>query len=362
MRDETRNFGLTEKFIAKRIVKHSGKSRLKLYKKLSALLRNNFTLMDALDRLWMISSKDGKSPGEPFAIAISIWQERLENGESFARALRGWVPFREILMLSVGDVSRLELALIHVIKVAEGSEKIIAPLISAFAYPLFLLVLTFLILIMVAVYLVPPLLDAAGKDIIWSGVAGTLVGVSDKIATYWWVFPIGFGSLFSFMGISLAFWTGKLRNVFDKVPPWSLYRLFTGVSWILSLSALTKSGIPITKGMASLRDDATPYLRERIDGALDYMSEGENLGSALKHTGFNFPDKETIGDLEIYAELDSFEDTLEQIGNDYLNDAISRIQSTAGILNSFAILLIAIVIAWVVFGTFEMQEQLTAQM
>lgn len=362
MRNDNRHFGATEKWFAQRIVKHSGRQRLKIYRKLSALLRNNFTLMDALDRLWMIAAKDGKKSNEPFAIAISIWQGRLENGESFAHALRGWVPMRERLMLSVGDVSRLETALVHVIRVAEGSERIIAPLISAFAYPLFLLVLTFLILIMVAVYLVPPLIEAAGKTVVWSGVAGSLVAVSDSIATLWWMFPLGLIGSVSLMAISLPFWTGGLRTVFDKLPPWNLYRLFTGVSWLLSLAALTKSGTPITQGMASLREDATWYLRERIDKTLDYMSEGENLGSALKHAGYHFPDDETIGDLEIYAELDNFEDALEKIGNDYLEEAILRIQSTAGILNSFAILMIAVVIAWVVFGTFEMQEQLTQQM
>ncbi|MBN2675888.1 MAG: type II secretion system F family protein [Alphaproteobacteria bacterium] len=359
---ETRQFGGFEKSFARFQVKHSGHSRLKIYRKLSALLRNNFTLMDALDRLWMVVSHDGQKAGEPFAIAISVWQQRLENGETFSHALRGWVPHRERLMLGVGDVSRLEHALIHVIRVAEGSQRIIEPLINALAYPLFLLVLTFLIVIMVAVYLVPPLLSAAGKDIIWSGVAGTLVAVSDSISIYWWVFPTTFLVGFFMISFSLPFWTGKLRVYFDKIPPWSLYRLFTGVSWILSLAALTKSGTPISQGLASLRNDATRYLRERIDATLDYISEGDNLGTALKHTGFNFPDHETIGDLEIYAELDSFEDALEQIGNEYLENAVLRIQSIAGILNSFAILLIAIVISWVVFGTFEMQEQLTAQM
>ena len=261
-------------------------------------------------------------------------------------------------MLGVGDISRLENALVHVIHVAEGSQRIIEPLVSALAYPLFLLVLTFLIMIMVAVYLVPPLVSAAGKTIIWTGMAGSLVSLS----VYWWAFPIGFGLLFFSVSLTLPFLTGPLRKFLDKIPPWSLYRLFSGVSWILSLAALTKSGTPISQGLASLRRDSTPYLRERIDLTLDYMSEGDNLGTALKQTGFNFPDKETIGDLEIYAELDNFEEALEQIGNEYLENAITRIQGIAGVLNSFAILLIAIVIAWVVFGTFEMQEQLTAQM
>ncbi len=356
-------FSSADIWFARFMVKTMGGSdRLKFYKKLAALLRNNFTLMDALDRLWNIESKEGTKPSEPMAIAISSFQKKLENGESFAEALEGWVPQREQLMLSVGDVSRLEVALVHVIKVSEGSSRIIGPLINALMYPMFLLLLVFLIIIMVSLYLVPPLIQAAGKNVIWTGSASTLVTVSAFITQYWWVFPAVMGVMIAFMGISMSILIGPIRVILDKIPPWSLYRVFSGVSWLLALSSLIKSGTPIAQSLALLRDNSAPYLKEKIDHTLAFISEGENLGDALAHTGLHFPDDELIGDLRIYSELDSFEDALENVADDYLEDAILKIESIAGILNSFAILLVAVVIGWVVFGTFDMQEQLTKQM
>ena len=94
----------------------NNEKRLKIYYKLAALLRNKFTLMDALDRIWMIESKDGQSPEEPMAIAVAWWLKELEKGLSFSTAINGWAPVREKLMLSVGDVSKLENALIEKLK------------------------------------------------------------------------------------------------------------------------------------------------------------------------------------------------------------------------------------------------------
>jgi type II secretory pathway component PulF len=347
---------------AKFMVRNSNSNRLKFYKKLAALLRNNFTLMASLDRLWNIASVNGKKPSEPMALAISSWQHELEQGQTFGDALSNWVPSREKLMLTVGDVARLEKALVHVIKVSDGTTRIISPLISAIAYPLFLLALTFLILIAVSLYLVPPLTEAAGKEIIWSGVASTLITLSDFLAKYWWLIPTVAIILIILIAASLPYWKGKLRVYFDKIAPWSLYRMFTGVSWLLSLASLVKSGTPISKSMGILRDNSTPYLADRINKALGYISEGENLGTALFLSKQDFPDTEIIGDLQIYSELDNFEEALEGVADEYLESSISNIERIANILNSVAILLIAVVIAWVIFGTFEMQEQLTQQM
>ena len=136
--------------------------RLAAYRKLSSLLRNDFTLMDALGRMERIESKDGVKPNEPFAIVFRAWQNNLERGMSFAESTRGWVPVNETLMLTLGDVSKLSIALENVVRVGEGSSKIKNSMITAIAYPLFLLVLTVAIIIMVGIYLVPPLQEAAG--------------------------------------------------------------------------------------------------------------------------------------------------------------------------------------------------------
>lgn len=351
-----------EKKYAKFMMRVSSSDRLRLYRKLGSLLHNNFTLMDALDRIWDIESDGGKNDHEPMAIAIKEWQSSLEAGTSFAAAIEGWVPSRESLMLTVGDVSKLEKALTNVVKVSEGVSRITQPLIAAFTYPLFLLTLTVLIIIMVGVYLVPELISVVPKDFVWKGTAKTLVGSSKFAEKNWWTFLVGMFIAVGVIGFSFGFWKGKIRSFFDKFPPWSLYRMFTGVGWMFSLSSLVQAGVPISKALKILQEDSNPYLAERIEKTLWYISNGDNLGNALRKTGYNFPDKEVIGDLAIYSELDNFEEALESISNTVLEQSIKKIEAQAAILNTVAILLVAVTIAWVVFGTFEMQDQITSRM
>ncbi len=339
----------------------NNEGRLKIYYKLAALLRNRFTLMDALDRIWMIESKDGKSPEEPMAIAVAWWLRELEKGLPFSSAIEGWAPMREKLMLSVGDVSKLEKALLNVIKVSEGSNRIIEPLIGAVTYPLMMIALSLVIIVGVGIYMVPPLLEFA-KNAQWTGTAKSLVGLSKFVELYWWTFPI---FLFGFMAviyISFSRFTGPLRVTFDKFPPWSLYRMFSGVSWLMSLSALVESGTPIAKAMQSLRLNANPYLRERIDRALMFIKNGDNLGTALKKSNMHFPEDELIGDLEIYSELDNFEEALNGVATEYLETSIKNIKKEASLLNSIALLIVSGIIAWVLLGVFDMQNQVQSAM
>mgnify|MGYP001079066267 FL=1 len=87
--------------------------------------------MDALDRMYQIASKDGKSPDDTMAIAVAEWMKKIQNGDSFSVALRGWAPSTEILMLSVGDVANLEEAIANTIKVVEGMNRMKEPVIYA---------------------------------------------------------------------------------------------------------------------------------------------------------------------------------------------------------------------------------------
>ena len=73
-----------------------------------------------------------------------------------------------------------------------------------------------------------------------------------------------------------------------------------------------------------------------------------------------FPNEELIGDLTIYADMNDFDENLTQISNDYLENSVKRIEALAETLNTVGILLISAVIAWVVLGTFQMQDQITA--
>ena len=361
MQNAMMKLNVIEQYYAKLIMLFSNKVRLKLYRKIASLMRNRFSLMDALDMLYDGASNGGKNPGEPLAIAIAAWGKSLNNGKTFSDALKGWAPARERLMLSVGDVSDLEGALLNLIKVTEGSTKMIRPIIGAVTYPSFLVMMSVLIIYAIGVYMVPPMIDAA-PTVVWRGLAKNLVDLSYWIKANWLIafsiLPITMGIIYFTIGI----WTGKIRAYFDYIPPWSLYKVFTGISWLLALSALVKGGTPVSTAMRALRRDSSKYLKERIDKTLVYINNGDNLGQALAKTGLDFPDKEIIGDLKIYSELDNFEEALDKLANDWLEESVYMIEEKAGILNMVALLSVGAVIAWAVMGTFEMQDQITSSM
>ena len=338
-----------------------GDDRLKIYRKLASLLRNRFSLMDALDRIHDIFSDDGKNPGEPLAIAVAHWMRAIQNGESFSEALRGWAPPSERLMLSVGDVSHMDQALDNLIRVTEGVKRMVGPIVSASSYPAFLFCLVMLILWAIGAYMVPPMLEAA-PNVKWTGVAKTLVDLSYFVQDYWWTFIVFPIVIFGILLWSMPVWKNRYRVFVDNVPPWSLYRVFIGVSWLLALAALVKAGTPVSKALRNLKNDASPYVIERVDKALTYITNGDNLGEALYKTKYNFPDKEIIGDLRIYSELDNFALALDQISTEWLNEAEATITTKAEVLNTAAILLVSAIVAWSVWGTFDMQDQLVKAM
>lgn len=346
---------------AKAFCNFSSNTRLKIYRKLAALLRNRFSLMNALDMIYNGFSEDGKHPGDPFAIAISAWGRALQEGHAFSDALKGWAPNRERLMLSVGDVSDLESALLNLIRVTEGSTRMVRPIISAITYPSFLMMLSVLIIWAIGVYMVPPMLSAA-PNAMWTGTAKQLVDLSAWIKIHWLeafsVLPI----IALIIYLTIGIWTGPIRVKIDRCPPWSLYKIFTGITWLLALSALVKGGVPVSVALTSLKKDSSRYLNERIDGALFHIKNGDNLGQALDKSGMEFPDKAIITDLKIYSELDNFEEALDKLANEWLEESVYLIEQRAEIMNMIAMFTVSGIIAWAVFGTFEMQDQITDAM
>ncbi len=348
-----------ELLYAKLVFKMNTEKRLALIRKLASLLRNNFSLMDALGRIEQIESKNGKKPDEPYAIAMREWQKNLEQGYSFSDATRGWLPQEETLLVTSANIADLVVALENVETVVNGITKIKRAMRSAITYPLFLLVLTFGIIVMVGAYLLPPLASVAGPNVVWTGAANLLIVVSEFCMNYWHIIAASFVGICFLVWVSLANWTGWIRTLFDDFAPWSIYKVSVSAGWLMSLSAMVNAGVAMPDAMRVLADNSSKYLRDILESALHYIANGDNLGVALSKTGRNFPSSEIIGDLTIYSEMNDFGENISKVANDYLQDSVRRMESISSTLNSVGILLVSAIIAWIVLATFQMQDQIT---
>lgn len=337
----------------------NAKVRLRLYKKIAGLLSNGVSLQAALDVLWDQAAKGGKRKGDPVAIAIDSWRQSYRNGKPFGQALDGWAPLGERMLVEAGETgSRLDEALLNVIKLAESSAAIKGALIGGLSYPGVLIAMLGGMLYLFGVQVIPNF-GALLPPEQWTGMAASM-RIMANIANNWLV-PIAIGLVvFVFVfSYTAPRWTGRIRVFFDKIPPWSIYRLVQGGGFLMAVAALVTIGVSVPEVLRKLRRNATPWMRERIDSALRYVNSGANLGDALYRGKYGFPDQEIVEDLRIYASLSSFDESLRAVANEWIETGVDKIKGQAKVLNTIAILLIGVTIMSLLGGLFALQQQIT---
>lgn len=334
------------------------KSRMRIYKKLIRFLSNNMSLAQALDVMHLHASEEGKKPKNVNAIVLDHWRRDIKNGKSFGRAIQGWVPESDRLVIEGGDgAGKLPIAIEKAILIGESSKKIKLTLAEGLGYPALLVCIAIGFLVMFGLEVVPAFEDILPRER-WVGAGAQMAYMSDFVR-YYLAWTLGALTILGGLSVwSLPRWTGKLRVKFDRLPPWSLYRLVLGSGFLLTISGMVKSGMAVPTILRTLQRDASPWYRERLSRTLDHVNNGFNLGDALHMTGFQFPDKDSVQDLRAYAGLNKFDETLERMGTEWLEDSVGLIKAQTAILRNLSFLLLGGTFMWIATGIFSLQQQI----
>jgi type II secretory pathway component PulF len=337
----------------------TGRKRLAIYRKLIRFLKNGVQLTQALDILWNHATEDGKKPKRAEAIALDAWQKAIQNGLTFGRAIRGWVPEKDRRVIEAGEeAGKLELALENAIFIVENERRIKSTLIGGLIYPVLLVFVVIGFLILFGVRVVPAFEDILPRSR-WTGAGAQMAMLSDFVN--FWLFPCLF-ALAVMIGVimwSMPRWTGNMRVRLDRWPPWSLYRLTTGAGFMLTVAAMVRAGVPIPNVLRGMMRDASPWFAERMQRTLHFVNNGNNIGEALYKTKFNFPDKETVQDLRAYANLEGFSDVLEKLGREWIEQSVENIKAQTDLMRNAGIVLVGVTISWLATGIFSLQQQIT---
>ncbi len=154
------------------------------------------------------------------------------------------------------------------------------------------------------------------------------------------------------------------RLILDKFPPFSIYRILVGVSFLHTLSALTKAKLKQNDALIEMKRFAQPYLIYRINKYLMSINNGKSLGQALISTKLNFPDEYVIKELAMYAESGNIDDAMHEVIHSLNEDGLELVNKQAGILKtiSFAWIMTLIMILIMSIFTFVMDLQASVAM
>lgn len=332
--------------------------RLRLYRKLAGLLGTGMPLPRALDTLWQTVSDDGRRPTLPLAMAIDHWRKQVYDGRTFGRSLADWVPAREWMVIEAGS-GNLAQALEDAAGLIETSRRVVGAVVGAVTYPAFLVLLLSVILWIFSVQAIPAFAQVKPMDQ-WTGLAAGM-GIMAQ-AVHAGLLPLAAAAALMLAGALWAMprWTGDWRCAFDRLAPWSLYRMVVGAGFMASLVAFMRAGMPVPEAVRRLRPGAGPWLAERLDAALYYLNSGYDLGTALHLAGHRFPDRSIVEDLRVYASLGNLEGALQRIAAEWTRESIERLNAFADSMKVAGMVLVAGMVGWIQIGIITVQQQLTA--
>jgi type II secretory pathway component PulF len=334
--------------------------RLRLYRKIEKMLSNGLPLLRVLEELELRASRDGRKPNQPEAILLGEWRRVVQNGGGLAEGMEGWVPSAEQMIVMAGEQSgRTEAALRSVTAIVLSGRKIRNAVVGGLAYPLALFAMTLAYLYLFGTRLIPQFAAIEDPER-WHGSARMLYQLSQFVRNWMVQCVLVLIAVFALLLYSLPRWRGRVRNWLDEFPPYSIYRLMAGASFLTAFASMQTAGFTVEKSLMRLSANAKPWLRERIEDMLFGVKSGLNVGEAMRNAGYHFPSREIVEDLCVYAQYKGFGDALTTLADEWVETGVERVSVQMRVLNGVAIVLLALLLALLIAGFFGIQQEIAA--
>lgn len=338
----------------------STKKRIGVYRKLSSMLNNNVTLNEAFGLLYKQASQNGKKPNEGIAVIFREVIAKIDNGEKVGSALSEWVSDGESMMIMAGeDAGDLHKMLLQISDNLEKKGAMLGALMGLL-YPVILGMMVCAILTMFGIVIVPQFAQIVPPEN-WTGAGYSLYIMSQVVINYGIFIAI---SVVAFIIAIIAFlpiWIGPTRVFFDKIPPWSIYRMIKGGDFLVSLNTLMSAGARLEDTLKKLKFNASPWLRERIDSIFYNVSNGLKLGSAMEKSGHQFPSQDIIDDLVIYEKLSDMNKSIGIIAKEWIEEGVVSVKKQVAIISFIIMLMMGGVAVWLLAGMFSLQQMIGNQ-
>ena len=330
--------------------------RLKFYQQMGALTRTGMPKTDALQMIYIVASKEGKKKDETLAVVVADIIAGMVNGEGFGQAIKPWVPIDDVMVLeaieSSDDFPRF---IDEYCEMLVGKKKIMSTIKGGLTYPVVLLSAIYGLMFYFGKSVTPKIEPLLAMEY-WVGPAAFLAFLNRFAENL--AFPITVTTFvtLTLVILSLKRWIRFGRVYADKLPIYSTYRMYTGISFMTSVAALTQGGMPVIGAVEKVMPLSQPYVKYRLKMVYRHMLNGENFGAALYRTGTGWPDQELNLSLKIFAETADLSQQLSRLAKDSLITSQQKIEASMGVLRSVTMCIVFAVILGIVGGMYGLQD------
>lgn len=320
-----------------------------------------------MERCFQLLAERAEADRNPVAWVHRDMHRALCEGKSAAEAMAPWSTAEEVMLVDAGQTAgeaALATGFLRAADLLERRRELTGTVLKELSYPLFLLCAVAAFLVVISSMVVPRLAvlsDPAG----WRGASALLRDVSFFVASWKGAATAaGLVLLTLLCLLSLPRWTGRARDLADRLPPFSIYRVLTGVSWLQATATLLeardmKLGTVLRRLLES--PDTSPYLKWRLLPVALADSQGRTLGEALHSTKSKWPDPEMVDDLRTYSTLPGFASLLGGMAEELTLSTVDRVRRGARVFGALSLCGIVVLLILLVMGIFGIQDQITRE-
>jgi general secretion pathway protein F len=323
------------------------------FSQLADLLRAGVPLLRCLELL----EKQGNNPA--LSDILREVHVKVADGTTLADALACYPrAFNElsISMVRAGQEGGfLEDVLERIATFTEHQEDLKAKVIGALAYPAFLAVTAFLVLMILVVFFVPmfePIFEKLAEKGQLPMLTEGLIGISQFIIAYWWIIPFLFvGMLFGWWHLTSSdgarFWIDSVRLRLPVIG--NVYLNFALSRFTRILGTLLRNGIPILQSLKIAKDSTgNRVLSAAIADAAENVTAGNKLAQPLATC--KYLPRDIVEMISVGEESNQLEKVLLDTA-DALDRRTSRqLELMIRLLEPLMLLVMALIILLVVLG------------
>ncbi|MFP3645846.1 type II secretion system protein [Paraburkholderia hospita] len=258
-------------------------------------------------------------------------RDRLVKGDSFAAAIRPYIPGDEYTLFDIAGESTQKDAVIRGFELAEMAAFAKRTLSSQtslqLAYPTFLLVYLYGFCMMFGGVIYPQVVEIKPLEQ-WPDFGQIFYRIDTFAYDYWWISASVVTSLIAGYFWTLKRWVGPLRNRFDRFPlMWRNRRDMRAALLIVSLAGLFESNLTLRAAINRIAKSADPWMRWHLNTMSKRLTQRPDQPMRALDTGiFSEMIVDTITDA---AGRDQFEAAIKSLGRDSLARVVEAVKRNA---------------------------------
>lgn len=321
-------------------------------RQLATLIKANIPLVDSL------AAVSEQVENEALAVIMADLRNFVNEGGSFYKGLLKYPKVFDTIyvsMVEAGEMSgSLDVILLRLAEFKESQSEMNARVKSALFYPVLMLVLTFVVLGVLFVFVIPKITEVfeSTPELQMPWYSQVVIDISGFMVNYWVVILIALVSVY------LIFFNWKRTPagraqwdaIFLKLPVvGKIGRIIAVSRFTRTLATLLNGGVPMLTAMGIVRNVVdNEVIARAIDVGRENISEGESIAGPLKKSG-QFPPI-VIHMVNIGEKTGELENMLTQLSDAYDFQVKNAVDGLTSLLGPVMIVVMGCVIGIIVFA------------